>query len=47
MKKESEKVKNKLVFMEKEVERIRRESYKLLEIEKFKSKKLEESLSEK
>lgn len=45
--KENEKIKIQLICLEQENERVRRECYKLLEVEKFKAKKLEESLLEK
>jgi hypothetical protein len=40
-------MKEKINFNEMELERIKKECYKLLEAEKFKSKKLEQSLKEK
>jgi hypothetical protein len=45
--KEGEKYRKNVVFLEGELERIRKECMKLLEIEKFRVKKLEETIQEK
>lgn len=45
--KEGEKLRNKVGFMEQEIERIKKESFKMIEIEQFRARKLEENLQEK
>ena len=47
LRKDNERMRNQLIFAEHELERIKKECYKLLEIENFKNQKLEETLQEK